>query len=781
LNFEPYFYFRVCKDIDHGNLLHIFEELNSLIFMNESQEILNYIVRFTDTYKQFLNSDQATREAECLKVQYPFMFDDISEDDAFAGKYFYPVVYFIPQTTSNRGGVGFGYVFDELQYEKLLNTESLNQPEKKILTSLGNYWKRENSAVKTREAYSSEMSQVFPTDAWTEESGVAFPLYRMSGSQLDYDKLLQKGIPGLKSLIIEQKDRKTDDSDACSLYDSMLVALDVLADSCLYFAENAAQLARNLKDPEKKQYFSALSNALKNISQNKPATLLEAIQLMFIYNSISGSLNFGRMDEYLGDFLCNDLDSGKLNKQQAQGLINGLWKMIIARNTVFDGRLIIGGLGRRNEEHADRFALIALEAIRQTHNVLPQVTLRMYEGMNPQLFSMALDVIAEGNTFPMLYNDDINVPSVAKAFNVSLKEAEQYTPFGCGEYILYHRSFGTPSGLLNLLKALEITIFSGNDPITGRKTGIDLSKHSYNSFDDLYAAYCRQINYFIVQLALQEKLEYDIAASEGAFLFLSILYDDCIINGKAIFDGGIRYLGGTLEIYGFTNTADSLTALKKLVFDEKVLSLEELKKMLLDNFKGSDIYRQKLLRAPKYGNDDAIADDMVLKLHNHVCSTTRNQHENCDLHNYMVVNINNNANTVLGRTTGASADGRLAFTSMANGNAPFGGMDRKGLTAFLNSVVKPSPEIHAGYVQNMKFSKEMLTVSRQKIEALLHAYFNNGGTQAMLTVLNKEDLKNAMKEPEKYANLMVRVGGFSARFVELDRDMQEEILSRTIY
>jgi pyruvate-formate lyase len=172
---------------------------------------------------------------------------------------------------------------------------------------------------------------------------------------------------------------------------------------------------------------------------------------------------------------------------------------------------------------------------------------------------------------------------------------------------------------------------------------------------------------------------------------------------------------------------------------------------------------------------------MLVDVHEHVCRYTRAQAERVGLHSYLVVVINNAANTLLGRWTAASADGRRARTPMNNGNAPSSGNDRKGVTAMLNSMVKPSPLIHAGAVQNMKFSPQLFRTRRAELEALLDTYFARGGAQAMITVVSRGDLERAMDHPEEYGHLFVRVGGFSARFVDLGRDVQLEILQRTLY
>jgi pyruvate-formate lyase len=248
-----------------------------------------------------------------------------------------------------------------------------------------------------------------------------------------------------------------------------------------------------------------------------------------------------------------------------------------------------------------------------------------------------------------------------------------------------------------------------------------------------------------------------------------------------MFEGGVRYLGGTLESYGNSNCADGLTAIKELVYDKKVLSLYQFRQMINTNFEGFEKERKMLLGCPKYGNDNDIADQMLVDIHNHLCNFTREQRENTSLHSYLVVIINNDANTVMGLQTPASPDGRLAYTHMNPGNNPVGGADKNGVTAFLNSIVKPATNIHAGAVQNMKFSKELFAENRQALEALLATYFMNGGAQAMLTVVSRGDLEDAMIHPEKYQNLIVRVGGFSERFVNLPPETQREVLSRTLY
>ena len=344
---------------------------------------------------------------------------------------------------------------------------------------------------------------------------------------------------------------------------------------------------------------------------------------------------------------------------------------------------------------------------------------------------------------------------------------------------------GTPSGVINLLQALLVTMNSGFDPSSGQQQGMPPERYlkykNFKTFEDLLNAYKEQVEYHVGPLALQEYLEYKHAADDNAYLLSSLLMDDCLSRGKAIFDGGIRHLGGTLETYGNTNVSDSLVAIRELVYNRKVFTLEELNLMLKADFEGFRKALKMIRNCPKYGNDDEVADRMYLEVHKHICQVSAKQAKKVGLDSYLVVIINNDANTVMGTFTAASPDGRRAFTHLNPGNNPVGGADKRGITACMNSLVKPDTSIHAGAVQNMKFSRSLLKENREKFELLLETYFEQGGAQLMLTVISKGELEEAQKHPENYQNLMVRVGGFSERFVNLPPETQAEILSRTLY
>ena len=736
-------------------------------------------LRFTETYQQYASAHPAIREAHCLAVQYPEILCSIQPIDLLAGRMRPRLVGFSPDEW---GRSAFGYYHLPEAIRRTADQLDLTPERRRCIEQMIAFWDRESTAAKLRARYPERMAGYLPSDDWMNTYGVAFPLYRLTGGNVDYGKLMRWGIPGLEDELVGLIDRAAAGGEDTGLFEGMLLGLEVLAESAAYYEREARHQADLEEEPERRAELEAMAAALAAITVRAPASFHEGLQLFWLYSLVGDIRNHGRMDVYMGDLLAHDLEAGVLDEGQALALLQSLWKLMADRATRVHNRVIIGGRGRPNEANANRFAMVAMEASRTVLEAEPQLSLRFWEGQDPRLIRKALDVIGEGRTFPMLYNDDVNIPSVVDAFGFDPVEAEQYVPYGCGEYILEHRSFGTPSGVINLLKALEVTLHNGIDPLTGEQMGLALGRlRDFETFEDLWQAYARQVEHYVDLMAEQEVLEYQVAREEASFLFLSMLYDDCLDLGKAIFDGGIRYLGGTLETYGNSNTADALTSIKQLLYERRLATAEELLEAVDADFEGHALLRRRMLDAPKYGNDDPTADEMLERVHEHVCHYTRSQRERVPLHSYLVVVINNSANSLLGRWTAASADGRRARTPMNNGNSPSSGSDVKGVTAMLNSIVKPSTRIHAGAVQNLKFSRDLFLNHRRELEALLATYFASGGAQAMITVVSKNDLQRALDEPEKYRHVFVRVGGFSARFVDLARDVQLEILQRTLY
>lgn len=719
---------------------------------------------FTRVCKENWHLPRALREAKALRALYPALLPPIEREDAFAGRTLrmeWLGVGFSPDVTLYGLPHGMGYFYRRDVFEKAL--KEAPEEDKAEIADAMTFWEKENTTAHVKRAFTSSIRQALPSDSFAGDVGIGFPLYRMTGAYENFEMLLSLGLSGLKDKIIASKRANADAEEG--FYEALCDMVDLLSECCLFYAAQARGMGK-----------ARMADDLAFVAHAAPKTFTQAIQLMWLYACLAGVMDYGRLDTLLAPFI------GGISDADAAEALCGLYRMMVARKTVYHGRVIIGGMGRRDEKNADRVAMLCMEAARIVRDIEPQLSLRFYRGQNPALLDKAYQVIYSGATYPMLYNDDVNVPAVMEAFGYDKETAEQYVPFGCGEYIIDHRTFGSPNGVINLLKALEATLFDGRELLYGREMGIKAGGlNAFDTFDELYAAYKEQIKYHIEILAETEKIILTETGAQSPFLMMSLLYDGCIERGKSMLTGGIDGLGATLESYGNTNAIDSLAAIRKCVYEDKSISKERLLDALRHNFEGYEAERQLLLNAPKFGNDDDFVDDIARDLTAYEADLIREQASRVGLSSFLMVIINNSANTYLGRFTGASADGRLKGAFMANAVNPTGGMDKSGPTAMLNSILKIPCAHHAGAVQNLKLSKSLCQNRPEAARALLDAYFEGGGTQIMMNVLGRRDLEDALVHPEKYPNLLVRVGGFSARFVELEKDVQQEVLSRTMH
>jgi len=705
------------------------------------QAALDHAECFTQAFCDLDGIDIAEREAQLLGLQFSTQFLPLEPADSLAGRVRYPLVGFSPQP------MGMGFYCD---FVGLTEGMEAYPDEAGRAQALVEFWRQRTTEAHCRAALPPVVAKHLPSDAWFTESGVGFPLYRIGGSTLDYGKLVELGLDGLEQVT------------APTVFAHIVSLLRATIDNYL------------AGDPPE-----AVRQSLQAIRHAPPASYRDAVQLIWLYALHAGSWNYGRLDIVLGPLLARDLEEHALTWQEARELTCGWWRLMETAACQYDHRVIVGGMGRPDEAAADRFALLAIAATRANRSNHPQLTLRFYEGQDPVLWERAIDAIGEGCTFPMLYNDDVNVPAVKKAFGVSEDLALDYTPFGCGEYVLGHHGVGSPNGVINLLKGLEVALHGGVDPVTGYRVANVPPVASMQSFDELWRAYRQVVEPIVTALAEHQATAYRVAAQEAPYGLISALISGCVERNRSAIDGGSFYLGGSLETYGNTNTADSLHVIEELVFKRGEVSLGDLVAALDSNFEGAPELRARCQAIAKYGNDEALADAMAQRVHDHICNYTKAQARPAGLDSYLVVVINNWANTVLGRTTQASAEGRLAGDPLANGNNPTSGADRNGVTAFMNSLVQLDPAIHAGTVQNMKFTSDWFGAMRPKFDALLRSYFAAGGTQAMISVVSRKDLEAALREPEKWGHLIIRVGGFSIRFIDLPPDAQAEFLART--
>jgi pyruvate-formate lyase len=741
-------------------------------------------LKFTQVYKNNSAKDIATREYECLKEQIPQSFRTLKhkDTDIFAGRIEEALLGFYPIFAGNDGLDKTAYCINEhkcyaligeLEKEENCDQEYINRVKEMI-----GFWHDENTVIKARKRMPEAMVEAITGDNYNTEIGACYPLYRIAGIHIDAKKLFRYGLNGLIELIKEKAKGKPESQP---LYSAMIGTLELLKDVCQLYVEELAKLIEECTDKTRKAELVLMHQSMINIKEQKPQTLHEAIQLITLYMLSNGTREIGRLDDYLGDFYVKDLAKGIITRAFAIRMVVNFFE-IIEEEFSRDTRAIIGGVGRENEKNADEFALVVLEALdlRPLH-FLPQVSLRYYKGIDERVYDKSIEILGKGCTFPLLYNDDVNIASVMNAMEVPKEMAKQYAFFGCGEYMLSGKSIGTPNALLNIAKILEVTMHNGVDPMTGKKIGLETGELTDDiTFEELMTRFQIQMDHFADMAGSVQELVYDLCKEESSFLLTSILYDDCINRGKAIFDGGIMHLGGTVETYGNITTADSLYAMKDIVIEQKKFTMTQLKEMLKADFIGYEKEQRLLIASQKFGNDFDCVDKVAVRLHEMVCNAIKRQNKRTRLDSLLVVIINNNMNVSMGSCTGATPDGRNAYKYLSNANGAYNGRDKEGVTALMKSMTKLDTSIHAGANQNFKFSTDLFR-DKEKVKALLNGFFALGGQQTNISVVNQKDLEDALVHPENHENLVVRVGGYTSRFINLDRKTQQEILMRTAY
>ncbi len=728
------------------------------------------VIAFTQLYKS--EPDKYLREAKCLDFQLDNILVPLEENDVLAGMMQHGFVGF----SSQYGGL-YTYYYNERDFQNALEKvwNELTPDEQKLAQAAGDFWHYHNTKKKVNERFIQKFG--FEQGSNYLSPGPANCSCRIAGTNVDFGKLIRLGLPGLLDEINVYRVQ----SGGSTFYDALEIWIETLKKVCNRYAVQALDWAQKT-DGDRKEGFLQLAAALRNLCVGPPQSFLEGLQLMWIYSVCSDLMNYARMDDYLGDLYASDLANGVIDEETGIRYILGLYQRFKQVGKIHDCRVIIGGKGRAHEENADKLAMAIMEASRRFRDTVPQLTMRYYHGMSEEVFDKAMQVNMEGCTFPIIYSDETNIPAVMEVYGVSEKEAEQYVPFGCGEYVLVGMSTGTPNNGVNLLKALECALHNGVDHFNHVDMGIHTgTPQELDSYDKLYAALLKQLDEPIYRLAYHKMLNYRTAGDEAGYLHLSLLMDDCIARGKALFEGGVRYENASSEIFGLISCADSLTAIRKYVYEEKRFTLPQLVEMLDKNYEGFEAERQLLLSAPKYGNDDAYADETAVKLFADIADMTSKHGQEVGLHRYNIVSVNNSMSADWGFFCDASACGRKRSSAMANANGASIGADKNGITALLNSMSKFDNQKHVGVINNIRLTKEMFQSSYDKIKFLLKTFYENGGVQTNLSVVGRDDLINAQKHPEKYQNLLVRIGGFSARFVTLDPILQKEIIERTTY
>lgn len=565
------------------------------------------------------------------------------------------------------------------------------------------------------------------------------------------------------------------------------------------------KLASGETDENKKKSILTVAQNCKNLSKRPPKTFHEAVQsIWFLFvvlqmESNASSFSPGRLDQHLISFYTKDMEEGNLTKQNALEIIECLWlkfnEIVYMRNShgakYFAGfpigfNIAVGGQDENGNDYANDLSFLFLQA--QKHLGLPQpnLSVRLHEGTGDALLKEAVRTVAKGSGMPQFFNDKAVIPSIEE-LGIEEKDALNYAIVGCVELTTQGNNLGwSDSAMFNLNKALEAALTGGICLLTGERFAPDYGNlEDYKTFEDLEEAFRRQIDYFMDKMILAceevEKAHIDLLPSP----FLSSVIDNCMKEGTDVTAGGAKYNLSGIQMIQVANLADSLAAIKQLIYDEGRVEKGEMLDALKHDFEGYEFLRAMCLnKVPKYGNDVDWVDGMGTKWAEYFKNRLRTftNYRGGPYHTGMYTV---SAHVPMGENVGATPDGRHAKEPLADGGmSPVYGRDVKGPTAVLKSVSKLDKNLTTnGGLLNMKFLPEFFKneAGIDKFAKFLRSFVDLEIPHIQFNVVRKEDLIAAKKNPEQYRGLTVRVAGYTAYFTELADELQNEIIARTSY
>lgn len=557
--------------------------------------------------------------------------------------------------------------------------------------------------------------------------------------------------------------------------------------------------------PDHAQDLMQVASICHNLQTQPAHTFHEALQslwfLMVVLHMESNASSFspGRLDQILYPYYQKDIDDLTLTKEDALELIECLWlkfnEIVYLRNKnsakYFAGfpigfNVAIGGQDQEGKDYCNDLSHLFLDAQEDIGLPQPNLSVRLHEHTNDALLRHAVRCVSKGSGMPQFFNDKAIIHSLEK-LGISHEDAMNYAIVGCVELTTQGNNLGwSDAAMFNLNKVLELTLNHGVCLLTGKQLGPDYgSLSTYKTFEELEAAYKKMILYFMDKMLVcceaVEKAHIDVLPTP----FLSAVIDDCMEKGMDVTAGGAHYNLSGIQMIQVANLADSLAAIKQMVYDEKRIAPADLEHALQTNFDGEEVMRQTLLhRVPKYGNDVEWVDELGAKWARFFRQEL-GKHTNYRNGPYHTGMYTVSAHVPMGKNVGASADGRLSQDPLADGGlSPVYGRDLQGPTAVLKSVSKMDDDCTTnGGLLNMKFLPDFFKTETgiTKFCHFLRTFVDLEIPHIQFNVVSRQNLLDAQKHPEQYRSLTVRVAGYTAYFTELAGDLQNEIIARTTY
>ena len=621
-----------------------------------------------------------------------------------------------------------------------------------------------------------------------------------------YAELLSEGMEGIMAYIEKKKAEydlaKANHYPRVAYLDAMITAAEGMIILGQRYREEALRQAKDEANETRKQELLELAEVFSRIPAKPARTFHEALQFVYLYHSSifmeqnAASYNLGRMDQYLYPYYKADLEAGRITPEKAQELLDCTWIKLAEPCLFQDGvtaeyangytmfqNVCAGGIDKHGQDAVNDLSYMVIQASMDTMLYQPSLSVRYNLSKNPDSFlKKCAECINTGNGFPAFHNDEVGIRMVQNK-GVPLHEAYDWNPCGCVETNLAGKIRGYVSADVNLASLVEFVLFRGLHRKSGKILGKDTGDpRNFKTYEDFATAVREQVD-FIIRKVVKANNILDEIWDDRPVPFISLSFRNCIDTATDYTHGGTKYPCGNGIIYdGVADFINSIAAVKELVFDTGDVEMEELIKALDADFVGYETIQKRCLEAEKYGNDLDNPDRVAAEMMTYLAVQTNTQDSKYG--NLMSGILPVTAHVPLGKTVGALPSGRNAWTTLTDGLSPTGGTDINGASAVLKSVAKIPHDLYAsGTLLNMKLSPELMKEGGRGIVNLMNLLktaCSLGVFHAQFNVVDKEQLIKAQKEPEKYKDLLIRVAGYTAYFVELCPEVQDEIIHRTI-
>lgn len=620
-------------------------------------------------------------------------------------------------------------------------------------------------------------------------------------------KVYQYGMLDLKERIANELENLDfmNDPEATDKQEE-LKAMSISCDAAILFAERHADLADEMslteKDPKRVAELRKIADVCRWVPAHAPRTFREAIQMYWFVHlgtitELNGwdAMNPGHFDQHLAPFYKREIAEGTLTRNEAKELMSCFFIKVnnhtappkVGITAKESGtyndftNLNIGGVKADGSDGVSEVSYLMLEVVGELHILQPGSSIHISSRTPEGFLRAGCKVIRKGYGYPSVFNPDVYIQELMRQ-GKSLEDAREGGCSGCIEVGAFGKEAYVLTGYLNVPKILEVTLHNGVDPVSHCKVGLDTGDpRSFAGYDELYAAFLRQLNYFVdMKVRISNYIDRMFAKYAPA-PFLSLFIDDCIAKGKDYYNCGPRYNTTYIQCTGLGTITDSLSSLKKHVFEDKKYSMDEMLYAIDNNFDGMEPMRQTILnRTPFFGNDDSYADSIAVKVYNDLYKAIEGR-PNTKGECFHLNMLSTTCHVYFGKVMNATPNGRLAGRAISDGTSPSHGADRNGPSAVIKSLGKLDQAKSGGTLLNQRFLPALLKREEdiEKLSALIRSYFALGGHHIQFNIVDSETLHAAQERPEEYRDLLVRVAGYSDYFNDMNEDLQADVIMRT--